>query len=124
MKEEAKRWLLLAKDDLESAEKNLDIGIYYVCVFLCQQSAEKALKGVIINNSGTLIKIHDLITLGKKANLPEELLDSCEKINGIYTDVRYGDTSEKLPKEKFTKGIAEEFLKETKEIVSWVEKHM
>ena len=123
-KEEVKRWLQLAKDDLKSAQVNFQSKQYYVCVFLCQQSVEKALKSLLIKKTGTLIKIHDLVILGKKVGLPEYLLEKCDKLNTVYIDTRYGDVGGELPSKKFTKPVSQEFLKMGKEIVKWLKKQI
>jgi HEPN domain-containing protein len=122
MKEEVSKWLKLAKDDLKSAKVNFKSKQYYVCSFLCQQSAEKALKALLIKKIGKLIKIHDLIVLGNKVDLPENLSKKCDKLNSVYLDARYGDLGGKLPSKKFNKKISLEFLNTAKELLKWVEK--
>ena len=123
-KEEVKRWYSLAKDDLKSAQVNFDNKQYYVCVFLCQQSVEKGLKAVLLRNTGELLKIHDLVILGKKVHLPNSLLGKCDKLNGVYIDTRYGDLGDKLPSEKFNKPISLRFLNIAKEALKWIEKNI
>jgi len=122
MKEEITKWMKLAKDDLKSAQVNFDTRQYYVCSFLCQQSVEKALKASLIKKTGKLIKIHDLIVLGNKVNLPEKLSKKCDKLNSVYLDARYGDLGGKFPSKKFNKKISLEFLNTAKEVLKWVEK--
>ena len=124
MKEEAKKWMNLAKDDLKSAQINFDNKQYYVCAFLCQQSVEKALKSLLIKKTGNLLKIHDLVILGKKVDLPEHLLEKCDKLNSVYLDTRYGDLGGKLPSKIFTKIISSEFLNSVKEVFRWLEKNI
>ncbi len=124
MKEEVKRWLQLAKDDLNSAQANFSTGQYYVCAFLCQQSVEKGLKALLIKNTGKLIKTHDTVLLGKKLNMPEHLLDACTRLNAVYMDARYGDTGGMLPSEKFTKEVSMRFLENAREACSWVGKNI
>lgn len=124
MKEEVKRWMMLAKDDLKSAQANFGNRQYYVCVFLSQQSVEKALKALIIKKTGKLIKIHDLVILGKKAGLPENFLQKCDELNNVYLDTRYGDVGGKLPSKKFKKSNSSRFLIIAKEVVKWLEKEI
>ena len=124
MKEEVKKWWRLAKDDLKSARVNFKSKQYYVCAFLCQQTVEKALKSALIKKAGKLLKIHDLVILGKKVNLPEDLLEKCDKLNGVYIDTRYGDVGGKLPSQKFTKSVSSALLKTAKEVVKWLEKNI
>ena len=60
MKEEVKRWLDKAKEDLEKAEVLLKSEHYDGAAFFSQQSAEKALKAIIIKRTNNFPKIHDL----------------------------------------------------------------
>ncbi len=122
MKEEVRRWLRLAEDDLKSAQASFDNKQYYVCAFLCQQSVEKGLKALIIKKTGQLIKIHDLVILGKKINLPQELLDKCDQLNGVYLDTRYVDMGGILPSEKFKKSNTIQFLRTCNEVLKWLKK--
>ncbi len=46
-KKEALRWLAQAERELKDAINLMKIESYYLTLFLCQQSAEKALKGFI-----------------------------------------------------------------------------
>ena len=43
--QEAKRWLIQANEDLETADILLSSERFGPCAFYCQQAAEKALKG-------------------------------------------------------------------------------
>lgn len=116
--EEVKRWLRLAEDDLSSAQVNLDNQQYYVCVFLSHQSAEKALKAALIKKTGKLLKVHDLVFLGKKVGMPDTILEKCDKLNGVYIDTRYGDVGGKSPSEKFDRALGLDFLNIGKEVVA------
>ncbi len=122
MREEVERWMNLAKDDLASADVILHTKKYYVSIFLCQQSVEKGLKAILIHKTGSLLKIHDLVLLGKKVGIPPHLLKKCERLSAVYLDTRYGDIGGKLPSEKFNETLALEFLAISQEVVTWVEK--
>ena len=56
MKEEVNRWWKKAKRDLSSARYNFKGKKYDVSAFLCQQSAEKALKALSLKKSGEIRK--------------------------------------------------------------------
>jgi HEPN domain-containing protein len=45
--QEAKRWLIQANEDLETADILLSSERFGPCAFYCQQAAEKALKAVL-----------------------------------------------------------------------------
>ena len=122
--EEVERWWKLAKDDLKSAKINYKTKQYYVCVFLCQQAVEKGLKALLIKKTNELIKIHDLIILGRKVDLPEDILALCDRLNSVYTDTRYGDVGMDLPSKRFNKDNSNEFLNLTQEILKWLKKNI
>lgn len=122
MREEVKRWMQMAKRDLITAKNSLKAKDYYASCYWSQQSTEKALKAVLINKTGHLIKIHDLVVLGKKVDLPAPLLERCVDLTHVYLDARYGDIGGELPSEKFDEKIASGFLKLVEEVIAWAEK--
>ena len=124
MKEEVGKWLKQARADLKTARNSLKSKDYYASVFWSQQTAEKSLKAVIIEKSGELIKIHDLVILGRKASIPNSLLTDCEKLSKIYIDSRYGVIDNEIPAEKFGKKEANEFFRIARRILKWCEKEI
>lgn len=89
MRKEAREWLSKAESDADAAEYNIKGQYYEVAAFLCQQAAEKALKAIYINDFGELVKTHDLHFLGKRTNAPENILDACDALSGLYVESRY-----------------------------------
>jgi len=89
MREEAKEWLEKAKRDLDAARYNYKGDLYEVAAFLCQQSAEKALKALYIEKFGELIKTHDLHFLAKKLGATSEIMDSCNELSTYFVESRY-----------------------------------
>ena len=80
-KNEATRWFSTALDDLDAAEIMHDNGKYAHACFLCQQSAEKAIKA--------LYYYHDMDPWGHSIlKLIEELSPSCIHYHAlkIFTD--------------------------------------
>ena len=122
MKEEASNWLRQAEADLKTSQNSLNSRDYYASVFWSQQTVEKCLKAIIIEKKGKLIKIHDLIMLGRMVNLPEVLLKKCEILSKVYTESRYGLLDDEIPAEKFDENDALEFVNIAKEILKWVKK--
>jgi HEPN domain-containing protein len=91
----AQEWLFRAKDDLESAEYLLGkrpLPIEIVC-FLCQQSAEKILKGLLVLRGIRPPKTHDLMSLCDLcrpfANEINKISKQCEKLNPYSVAPRY-----------------------------------
>lgn len=124
MVEEIDNWLKQTEDDYDSAEYNFKGKKYYVAAFLCQQSAEKALKSLALKEKGELIKTHNILRIGKLIKLPEDLLVKVSKLEPVYQGTRYPDVSSKLPSEEFDEKDAVNFLNIAKEVMLWVKEKM
>ncbi|HLC65060.1 MAG TPA: HEPN domain-containing protein [Candidatus Nanoarchaeia archaeon] len=119
MKIEAKRWLQQAKEDLDSAEFNFHGNRYNVASFLCQQTAEKALKALLIQKTGSFPKIHDLTRLAKLTNSPKKILERCAAINPAYILSRYPDSPQSYSHQDCIKSLSY-----TKEVLEWAQKKL
>lgn len=119
--EEYAKWLEQARHDSKIAEHNLNGNFFDGCVFYCQQAVEKSLKAILIKKEKKLLKIHDLIILGKKVNLPNIFFKKIGDLNSAYTESRYGISINKIPAELFDKKDALEFLNLTKDVLKWAE---
>lgn len=65
MREEIKNGLKQAKEELDSAEKNLQIKKYYLVAFLSQQACEKGLKALLmLKTKKRIFETHSLIEWG------------------------------------------------------------
>lgn len=125
MREETKLWFEQAVDDLKSARSNLDIGIYYMCAFLAEQGAEKALKALFIEARKALPpKTHNLIRLGRELNAPENILSALREINPDFVTTRYPDAANGKPSEIFDEKIASSHLSKAQEIFEWVKQQI
>ena len=120
MKEETKKWIAQAERDFETAKYNLDGGKTEAGIFFLQQAAEKALKSLLIEKTGEFPKVHDLVRLGKLANMSSELLKDCEKLTLVYTETRYPD----IPEEEYAKEEIAEYQKISEEIIKWTKKQL
>ena len=120
MKEEVKRWWDVAKEDYDTAKFNFEGEDYRATTFLCQQSVEKALKAFMLKKSGKIRKIHDLVELGKNADLPSEFLNEAKQLTLAYIYARYPDIEEVRNLNK----IVKKFLKASEEILKWVKKQL
>ena len=97
---EVQTWWELALDDLDTAQKNFEIGKYH------------------------LKKTHDLFFLASKLNLPETYKSICKRLNPVYLQTRYPDVSGLLPPSLFTKKDATEFIAMATDILEWVKKKL
>lgn len=112
----------MAKDDLGSAKSNYKNGKFYVCAYLAHQAVEKALKALSLKKAKVLIKTHDLVILGRKVNLPNQLLKKCEQLSRVYLETKYGSVGDYIPSQKFNKQNSSEYLDIANEVTAWVKK--
>lgn len=127
-------WLKLARGDWEFVQKSLGSGFNRQICFLCQQVAEKAIKGLIYSLQDDFsleevrrLREHDLEKLVKFAELrravvPKSIRDSCLVLRKYYVSTRYPDVPE--PVESYTKEMAYEAVESAKEILEWVEEKL
>ena len=125
MKEEVKRWMEQALADLNAADKNIEIKIYYLSVQCSCQSAEKALKALFIKKFNKMPeKTHDLIKLGKKVAIPEKYLEALYELNPEWIPARYPDASATTPFRDYDEASAKLHFQKAKEIVQWTKKQI
>jgi HEPN domain-containing protein len=104
--EEIKEWLLIAEDDLASAQilLNHEPPSLRVACFLCQQSIEKMLKAFLVWKSVPFEKTHDishLLDLCKIHGLEIAFLrDKAETLTAYAVEVRYPGDDLNITKEK------------------------
>ncbi|KXB07675.1 hypothetical protein AKJ51_00585 [candidate division MSBL1 archaeon SCGC-AAA382A20] len=75
------------------------------------------MKSLIIEKEDKFPKIHDLVSLGRQVNVPNQLLEVCKKITPAYPYARYPDVIESPELEKKIK----DFIARTREVLEWVE---
>jgi HEPN domain-containing protein len=96
----ARSWFYAAQTDLHVSDLLMREGFFsYVC-FSCQQSAEKALKALLLANNQGLVRTHFLPRLLQECQAFEprmnDLRDACAVLTGYYTETRYPDSPEIL----------------------------
>ena len=116
-------WLVKAQDDLRFAESVLNDTFYSHVCFICQQSAEKALKGLIYSLQEDFslaeirkLKTHNLGLLLKLAkqrgvSIPQDVNEACAILDRYYMST-IG---------LYTKEIAHEAFAKAKEIFGFVD---
>lgn len=120
MKPETKKWIDKARDDLQKAKDNFKIEHYDLASFLCQQAVEKSLKAILIERKSEFPKIHDLVRLGKLADIPNKLTKRLRELTLIYVYTRYPD----IPEEKDLMSKSADFIKHSEEVLKWIEKSL
>ena len=100
MKEAVKEWLKQSKSELDMARVLLKAGYPQGACYHAHQSAEKAIKFILLKNGWDLEKTHDidhLIEIGKKLKIKFFISDEeIEFINSIY-EGRYPSEAGLLP---------------------------
>jgi HEPN domain-containing protein len=93
MKDDARNWIKYADENLQSAKLLLKAGILNPCLQNAQQSVEKSLKALLIENSRKLQKTHSINELvsilsgkGINININEEERDL---LDSIYLPSKY-----------------------------------
>ncbi len=120
MKEEVKRWIKLAEEDFETAKANFEIKKYRFASYLCQQTVEKSLKALLLKKTGKIIKIHDLVELGKLVGMEERFFNYIDKLTHIYLESRYPDA----PEMSYTSDETKEDIKIAQEILKWAKENI
>lgn len=90
----AQEWFDAGKSDYKYAKVGFDQDEAYPQIgFLCQQTAEKYLKGYLVFNEISPPRTHDLtLLLEKNVKINESLRDlmgECELLMGFYIESRY-----------------------------------
>jgi HEPN domain-containing protein len=118
-------WFDLAEYDMETAKAMQKMKRFLYVGFMCHQTIEKALKGIIVKKdpSTTIPYIHNLTKLSKQSGLydafesdQKDMLDILEPLN---IEARYPTVKEKLL-ETLTFKRCEEILKRTEALFSWI----
>ena len=79
------------------------------------------MKYVILAKGKEIIRTHDVIYLGKKAEIPDDLLEKIKPLLAVAIESRYGDILEKMPFEKFTQENTESFIIIANEVLKWIQ---
>ena len=121
MRNEVGLWWKQANMDFDNAKKNMDIKAYYLVVFLCQQAVEKALKAYYFHVKKTGPgQTHSLIFLASEVKLPDRFMKFLRKLTPQFVNTRYPDAAYGSPSELYDQEIAQEYVKETQEVMEWL----
>ncbi len=93
MSEAARRWLTFAQEDLRMAELAMQESLHNQVCFHCQQCAEKAVKGLLVQQGHTPPRSHrlsDLLGLLSPDPLAEITL-TVQLLDRFYIPTRYPD---------------------------------
>lgn len=120
---EVEQALAQARHDLDSARKNLDVGAFEVCAFLCQQSIEKAFKALYMHQRRRRPEAtHSLTELGKSISAPSSMATWIGELTSDYTRARYPEAANGIPHEVYTKEMAASRVAAAEEIWKWLDR--
>ena len=130
MDERVRYWIDLSEYDIETAKVMLNGRRYLYVGFMCHQTIEKALKGVI---SGTCAegeippKIHHLLKLADRAGLfnkmSAEQQEIIKDLNPLNIEARYPVYKEHIA-EGLSDKICNKLIIETEELLCWIKQQL
>lgn len=118
-------WFRQAEYDLDTAKGLFESGRYIYTIFMCHLSVEKALKGLYSTKfKKDPPKIHNLNYFCEmlELNPDENLRHFIDNLNTLSLPTRYPDELERLLSD-YRKDLTEKVLKQTKELLLWLEKN-
>jgi len=92
IKEESLRWLAQAEEEIKDAEFLMNAERYYLSLFLCQQSAEKALKAYIYFKEEEHLYTHsvsDLLKFAIEIDGDFNSIKNAKRLDDYYIPTRY-----------------------------------
>lgn len=119
MRDEATAWWKQSQADLKTARDSLVHTNFYAAAFFSQQSAEKALKCLLLSEERESYIGHGLVFLARRLRAPDEIARACAELTPHLT-ARYPDAALGTPAENYTREAAERFVQLGEEVVSWV----
>jgi len=119
---QGRRWLEQAEDELDAAEKLLDLEKYYLVCFLCQQVAEKALKSIYYARGAVSVRGHSVEALCRQAAEFDSglspLLEELSPLDAYYIPTRYPNSlPNSVPARVYRRPQAEDALKRARLVV-------
>ena len=126
MRPEAGPWWRQAEADLVTGRDNLAMGHSYAASWFAEQAAEKALKALYIEQTGSLPpRIHDLGHLGTEVGAPASLETDLTVLSNVLTSVRYPDsTGGRAPVDEVTPPQASQHLESAERVLAWVRERL
>jgi len=122
MSDAVQSWVERAQYDLETARAMLESERHLYVLFCCQQSVEKALKALIVRQTGGLPpRIHNLLQLAESAGIEmsAERKRFLGELTAYYIQSRYPEEIGRLGS-TIRREIAEDTLKKTEAEIQWL----
>ncbi len=121
MRREVENWWHQAQIDLNSAETALGTGLFYVCAFLCEQAAQKALKALYMSQQRALApRTHNLVEIGKSVSADDDLMVDLRHLSPHFILTRYPDAAGGVPADLYDEARGKESVTRAKRVIKWV----
>jgi len=120
MRKESSRLWEQAREDLDTADKLLQVGKYYASVFFSEQAAEKALKVMYLEKKRRMPFTHDLVELAEELRAPEDVSHAAAELSPDYIMTRYPDAANAMPAKLYDVKSAEMHLALSRAVIQWV----
>lgn len=126
MRPETVPWIRQAQADLESARLLAEGGKPYATSWFAQQSAEKALKALFLEQRRTEPpRTHDLVYLGVEVHAPLVLRETLSALNRAFGTARYPEpTGGQAPVDQVTSAEAAAHLDIAERVLEWVDQQL
>ena len=124
MRKESSRLWEQPEEDLDTAEKLLDVGKYYASVFFSEQAAEKALKVMYLEKKRRVAFTHDLVEIAEELGAPENVSHAAAELSPDYIMTRYPDAANAVPAKLYNASSAEVHLNLSREVIRWVKEEL
>jgi len=113
-------WWEQAKRDYRIAQHNHERGDYEAAVLFCEQSAQKALKALVLHRTGRAPpKIHNLAVLGQLVGVTPKMLGFLTDLTPHYLTTRYPDAAGVVTSKLYSGRISLKFLRGTGKVLDW-----
>lgn len=122
MQKRTEEWLRQAEYDMGTADAMVEKGRYIHAVFMCHLAIEKALKGLIYQETGEIPpKSHSLVFLLTRMNIrpPDHVGKFIVMLSEASIPTRYPEDLAKVQRD-YTAGVVRDILEQGKGTVAWI----
>ncbi len=124
MRKESARLWEQAKEDLDTAEKLLEVKRYYASVFFSEQAAERVLKAMYLEKKWRVAFTHGLMEIAEELESPPDICRAAAELSPDYVMTRYPDAANSVPAKLYDADSAETHLNLSRQVIRWVKREL
>ena len=124
MRRESARLWEEAQEDLDTADKLIEIQKHYASVFYSEQAAENALKAMYLERKRRTAFTHDLTELAEELAAPENVFRAAAELSPDYLITRYPDAANAVPAKLYDQASALLHLEFSRQVMEWVKEEL